>query len=234
VHPKYTGIEAGLSATGDIFDAIAQRANTTVAELSSGMENYRAGGTGLLRITWDNGDRTVLVNAELSGITLGWRLTHTAQDDLFAAIEGTALHTRIILERIQEHGVPVQRIINGGGIPQKNSILNQVYANVMNKPILVPQGEVTSLGSAMFAFLAAGTFQTIEEAQAALCPGYTVVNPDPSAVAIYADLYPMYRELYFSFGSLTSQAVELGQVLPALRRIAAQARGEKSASIAAR
>ena len=112
----------------------------------------------------------MLVNPELSGVTLGWRLTTTAQDELFAAIEGTAFHTRVILERMEEHGVPVRRIINGGGIPQKNAVLNQVYANVMGKPILVPDGDVTSLGSAIFAFLAAGTFRTIEEAQDALCP----------------------------------------------------------------
>ena len=139
VHPTCTGIEAGLSATGDIFDAIARRAGTTVAELSRGLENYRAGETGLLRLTWDNGDRTVLVNPELGGVTLGWNLTHTAQDELFAAIEGTAFHTRMILERMEEHGVPIRRVINGGGIPQKNAVLNQVYANVMRKPILVPQ-----------------------------------------------------------------------------------------------
>ena len=107
IHPKYAGIEAGLSATGDIFDAIARRANTTVMELSRGLEKYRGGETGLMRITWDNGDRTVLVNPELSGVTLGWRLTHTAQDELFAAIEGTAFHTRVILERMEEYGVPV-------------------------------------------------------------------------------------------------------------------------------
>src|SRR5438309_6969052 len=130
VHPQKTGIEAGLSATGDIFEAIARRANSNVAELSEGIAGYRAGQTGLLRLTWDNGDRTVLVNPELGGITLGWNLTHTAQDELFAAIEGTAFHTRIILERMAEHGVPIQRVINGGGIPQKNEVLNRVYANV--------------------------------------------------------------------------------------------------------
>ena len=141
-----------------------------MAELSQGLEHYHAGETGLLRLTWDNGDRTVLVNPELGGITLGWRLTHTAQDELFAAIEGTAFHTRVILERMEQHGVPVRRVINGGGIPQKNAVLNQVYANVLGKPVLVPGGDVTSLGSAIFAFLAAGTFRTIEEAQSALCP----------------------------------------------------------------
>src|SRR5580693_6613277 len=224
VHPKLTGIEAGLSATGDIFDAIARRAGSTVAELSRGLENYRAGETGLLRLTWDNGDRTVLVNPELSGVSLGWRLTHTAQDELFAAIEGTAFHTRVILERMEEHGVPVRRIINGGGIPQKNPVLNQVYANVMGKPILVPKGDITSLGSAIFAFLAAGTFKTIEEAQSALCPGHITVDPQPAEAAVYQELYPIYRKLYFGFGERRSAALEIGGILPELRRIAAQAR----------
>ncbi len=153
VHPGYTGIEAGLSATGDIFEAIARRANVKVAELSRGLESYRPGQTGLLRLSWDNGDRTVLVNPELGGITLGWNLVHTAQDELFAAIEGTAFHTRIILERMAEYGVPVDRVINGGGVPQNNPVLNQVYANVLGKPVLVPDGIPTSLGSGIFALL---------------------------------------------------------------------------------
>src|SRR6202023_4053918 len=107
VHPQRTGIEAGLSAVGDIFNAIATRAGTDVQTLSRGLEKYRAGQTGLLRMTWDNGDRTVLVNPELGGMTLGWNLTHNAEDELFAAIEGTAFHTRVILERMEKHGVPM-------------------------------------------------------------------------------------------------------------------------------
>ncbi|HLN00162.1 MAG TPA: ribulokinase [Bryobacteraceae bacterium] len=225
IHPGYTGIEAGLSATGDIFEAIAKRANSTVSALSEGLDRYRAGETGLMRVTWDNGDRTVLVNPELSGVTLGWRLTNTAQDELFAAIEGTAFHTRVILERMEEHGVPVSRIINGGGIPQKNETLNAVYANVMNKPILVPQGDVTSLGSAIFAFLAAGTFKSVEEAQGALCPSYKTVQPDARSAAVYQELFPIYRRLYFGMGRKNAEPVEMGGVLPALRRIAAETRG---------
>jgi L-ribulokinase len=79
VHPQYTGVEAGLSATRDIFSAIARRANTTVAELSKVLENHRAGQNGLLRMTWDNGDRTVLVNPNLGGVTIGLEpATHRA------------------------------------------------------------------------------------------------------------------------------------------------------------
>jgi L-ribulokinase len=226
VHPGYTGIEAGLSATGDIFDAIARRAGKTVAALSDQLHGYRAGETGLLRLTWDNGDRTVLVNPELGGVTLGWKLTHTAQDDLFAAIEGTALHTRVILERMQEHGVPIRRVINAGGIPQKNPLLNRVYANVLNKPILVSDGDTTSLGSAIFAFLAAGTFRTIEEAQDALVPSHSTVEPDPAQARVYDELFPLFRRLYYALGHKGSPAEAVGDVLPRLREIAARVRAE--------
>jgi L-ribulokinase len=176
-------------------------------------------------LTWDNGDRTVLVNPELGGITLGWNLTHTAQDELFAAIEGTAFHTRIILERMEEHGVPIHRVINAGGIPQKNEVLNRVYANVLNKPILIPQSDVTSLGSAIFAAMAAKAFQNLAEAQQALCPKHRVIEPDPKAARVYEELYGLYRELYFGFGKPDAAAISVGRVLPTLRRIAASRRG---------
>jgi L-ribulokinase len=226
IHPGKTGIEAGLSATGDIFDAIARRAGSSVTLLSQGLEGYRAAQTGLLRLTWDNGDRTVLVNPELGGVTFGWNLTHTAQDELFAAIEGTAFHTRIILERMAEFGVPVSRVINGGGIPQRNEVLNRVYANVLDKPVLVPTSDVTSLGSAIFAFLAAGTFDTIEEAQQALCPDYRTVEPDPASALRYNALYKLYWRLYFGLGGEGSVPIPTGDLLPELRRLAAGARGE--------
>src|ERR1700722_19363095 len=220
VHPGYTGIEAGLSATGDIFDAIARRANTTVAALSEGLESYKAGQTGLLRLSWDNGDRTVLVNPELGGVTLGWNLVHTSQDELFAAIEGTALHTRIILERMAEHGVRIDRVINAGGIPQKSEVLNRVYANVLNKPVLVPAGIPTSLGSGIFALLAAGAYPSIEAAQEAGCLPHRTFLPRPEAVAVYERLYAHYRAVYFALGAADAAPVALGAVLPELKRVA--------------
>jgi L-ribulokinase len=219
VHPGYTGIEAGLSATGDIFEAIARRANVKVAELSRGLESYRPGQTGLLRLSWDNGDRTILVNPELGGITLGWNLVQTAQDELFAAIEGTAFHTRIILERLAEYGVPVERVINAGGVPQNNAVLNQVYANVLGKPVLVPDGIPTSLGSGIFAFLAAGAFGSVEEAQEKMCLPHKTYQPELQAVRVYEEIYQLYRKVYFAFGQRHGKGVELGDVLPRLIEI---------------
>ncbi len=219
VHPQYTGVEAGLSATGDIFSAIAKRAGTNVESLSKGLEKYRAGQTGLLRMTWDNGDRTVLVNPNLGGITFGWNLQHTAQDELFAAIEGTAFHTRVILDRMSEFGAPTTRVINGGGVPQNNAVLNQVYANVLGKPVLVPSSKVTGLGSAIFAFLAAEVFRTVEEAQQHVCPSHTVLTPQREQQAVYDHLYALYRRIYFSFGKPVP-STDFGEVLPRLIQIA--------------
>ncbi|MGA7294388.1 MAG: ribulokinase [Terriglobales bacterium] len=218
VHPQRTGIEAGLSAVGDIFSAIATRAGTDVKTLSAGLENYRAGQTGLLRMTWDNGDRTVLVNPNLRGVTLGWNLQSTAQDELFAAIEGTAFHTRVILDRMAGHGIAIRRVINAGGIPQKNDVLNQVYANVLGRPVLVPSKSVVSLGSAIFAFLAAGTFRTIEEAQDKICPPHRTFTPNESEERTYDDLYPSYSKLYFTLGQPNGD--DLGRILPKLIAVA--------------
>jgi L-ribulokinase len=215
VHPQFTGIEAGLSAVGDVFSAIAGRARSTVAELSQGLERYRAGQTGLLRFPWDNGDRTVLVNANVGGITVGWNLQHTAQDELFAAIEGTAFHTRVILDRMNEYGALTERVINGGGIPQNNPVLNQVYANVLDRPVLVPASTVTGIGSAIFAFLAAGAFRTIEEAQVSVCPQHTVFTPQPETRKPYDELYGLFRRIYFDFGKPAEGAV-FSDVLPTL------------------
>ena len=224
VDPSLTGIEAGLSAVGDIFEAIARRAGLSVRQLAEGLDTYKAGQTGLLRLSWDNGDRTVLVNPELSGVTLDWNLVHTAQDELFAAIEGTAFHTRIILERMAERGVPIERVINAGGIPQNNRVINQIYADVLGKTVLVPEGAPTSLGSAIFAFIAAGIFPSIEAAQQQLCLPFKTYEPAPFAVARYERLYRLYRKLYFALGARNAAPVALGEVLPELRSISEEAR----------
>ena len=100
-----------------------------------------------------------------------------------------------------EHGVPINRVIHGGGgIPQRSAVLNRVYANVLGKSVLIPEQPVTSPGSAIFAFLASGVFASVAEAQRALCPPYRVVQPEPGQVATYEALSAVYRRLYFALG----------------------------------
>lgn len=217
VHPLNMGLEAGQSATGDVFDAIARRAGRSVAELSAELAGYRAGQTGLLRVPWDNGDRTVLVKPDLGGITLGWTLASSAADEMFAAIEGMALHVRVILERMGEGGVPAERIINAGGVPQKNDVLNQVYADVLQCEILVPTRSPVGVGSCVFAGLAAGAFASVEEGQEALCPPMRRFAPNPANAALYDDLYALFRDVYFAFGE--GRPADFGRVLPELHRL---------------
>ena len=219
VHPAFTGIEAGLSAAGAVFEAIARRAGTDLKTLSEGLDHYRAGQTGLLRFPWDNGDRTVLVNANVAGLTIGWRLTHTAEDELFAAIEGTAFHTRVVLDRLSEYGVRTDRVINGGGVPQNNPVLNQVYADVLGRPVLVPETSATGIGSAIFAMLAAGAVESIEAAQAKVCPKYTEYRPRAENRETYDRLYDLFRRIYMDFGTPWQEGA-FGDVLPTLIEVA--------------
>jgi len=218
IHPEYFGIEAGLSATGDIFDAIARRAGTTVSVLAQAWKNIAPDKPDCCGLTWDNGDRTVLVNAELGGVTLGWNLTSTAQDELFAAIEGTAFHTRVILERMAEHGVRIDRVINAGGIPQRGDTLNQVYANVLNKPVLVPAGDVTSLGR-RFLPLWPRDFQDDRRCADRAVPAWKTYEPDPKEAVVYEELFVIFRKLYFALGE-----GEFRDALPRLRAIRDDAR----------
>lgn len=221
IHPSRIGIEAGLSAAGDIFDAIARRTGADLPTLFGAVSGYRSGQSGLLRLVWDNGDRNILGDPHLTGVTFGWNLAHTAADELFAAIEGTAFHSRILLEQMRQHGVPVNRLINTGGLPRRSAVLNRVYANVLNAPVLVPTGDATSIGSAVFALLAAGAVRTVEEAQRALCPSYTVVEPEPASVPLCSEMFGHFRDLYFALGRADSEPLKLGGLLHFLRYSAA-------------
>jgi L-ribulokinase len=95
---------------------------------------------------------------------------------------------------------------------------------VLNKPVLIPAGDVTSLGSAIFAFLAAGAFPSIEAAQQALCPDYRTIEPQPEESRRYEKLFPLFRDLYFGFGAPHSEGLRVGRILPQLREIAFAAR----------
>ena len=94
---------------------------------------------------------------------------------------------------------------------------------MLNRPILVPEGDITGLGSAIFAFLIAGTFRSIEEAQNRLCPSYRTFEPEESSRFVYDDLFWHFRQIYFSFGNKDSAPVQFGRLFPALRNVASTA-----------
>jgi L-ribulokinase len=201
VFPDHLGIEAGLSAVGDVFEATARRCNTPLSKLSQELNERPHEFTGLLRLPWDNGDRTILVNSSLGGMLVGLDLKHTAVDELQAAIEGTAFHTRIILEQIEGTLPPFTRVVNGGGIPAKNNFLNQIYADILQKDVYVPATPTTGIGSCIFATVAAGIYPDIASAQKILCPDFKIVKPRSEYVPIYDALYLHFRRLYQAFGA---------------------------------
>ena len=215
VLPGWCGVEAGQSATGDVFEAIARRAGTDVAALSRGLDRYGPGQTGLMRLNWDNGDRTVLVRSDLGGVTLGWDLNHGPEDELHAAIEGMAMHLKVIYDRMKSGGVRTDRVINAGGIPGKNRLLNQIYADVLNTDVHVCTTSPVGVGAGIFAAVACGAFASIPEAQARLAPQTEVFHPRPDRVEPYRRLSQIFSDLYFGFG--TDRSVNLGNTLRILR-----------------
>jgi L-ribulokinase len=130
---------------------------------------------------------------------------------------------------MSEHGVDIKRVINAGGIPQKNDVLNQVYADVLGRPVLVPSSNVVGVGSAIFAFLAAKTFKTVEEAQEKISPPHRVFEPRRSEQVVYDEIYGLFRRLYFALGA--PDQGPFGDVLPALIRL--KERTHKDVNLAA-
>lgn len=216
VTTQFDGVEAGQSATGDVFEAIARRAGRSVGDLARGLEARGPGSTGMMRLNWDNGDRTILVRSDLGAVTLGWDLNHGPEDEMHAAIEGMAMHLRIIYQRMQSGGGQFTRVVNAGGIPTRNHALNQIYADVLGMPVHVPAVPAVGVGSCVFASLAGGAFATVAEAQASLCPPMRVYQTRPQCHDTYQTLSGLFARLYSGFGG--PGAVDLSDVLPTLRQ----------------
>src|SRR5512134_2321326 len=161
IMPGYYGIEAGQSAVGDLLkwwvEEICQGDAALHARLSEEASRLCPGESGLIALDWNNGNRTILVDPRLSGLLLGQTL-HTTRAEVYRAmIEATAFGARAIVERLREHGVPVERVVCCGGIAEKNDLFMQIYADVLGHPMLVAGSPQTpALGSAISATVAAG------------------------------------------------------------------------------
>ena len=214
--PGFYGIEAGQSAVGDIFlwfvnnlvpETYGRTADERFTNLARAAAQLRPGEHGLLALDWNNGNRTVLVDARLTGLLLGQTL-HTKPHEVYRAlIEATAFGGLTIIKRIEEYGVPVREIINCGGLAVKNPLLMQIYADVTGRPMKVSRSDQTcALGAAIFGAVAAGKetggFDNVADAQAAVSAVRdTVYEPNPAHRAAYAELYRLYRELHDAFGT---------------------------------
>lgn len=210
VLPGLYGIEAGQSAVGDIFNWFV----TEVCEgdaslhdvLSEQAAKLRPGQSGLLALDWNNGNRTILVDARLTGLLLGQTL-HTSRAEIYRAlIEATAFGALTIQNHLEAHGVRVDRIVACGGIAEKNPLLMQIYADVTGRTFEIARSsQACALGAAIFGAVvagkAAGGYDRAEEAQAAMTGvKETCYRPDPKRHAVYQELYRLYKRLHDSFG----------------------------------
>ena len=225
--PGYFGIEAGQSAVGDIFawyvERVLKGGVETHIRLTEEASHLQAGESGLLALDWNNGNRTILVDPLLSGLLLGQTL-HTSQAEIYRAlIEATAFGARSILERLDEYGVPVNRVVCAGGIAEKNPMLMQIYADITGREMLISGSSQTcALGSAVSAAVVAGAakggYDDFQAAQAAMTrlkdESY---KPNPESQAVYNELYAEYMKMHDAFGGVSG--VDLGGVMKRLLEI---------------
>ncbi len=225
--PGYYGIEAGQSAVGDIFawfvNHVCKGDGNTHAALTKEADTYGPGEIGLLALDWNNGNRTILVDPLLGGLLVGQTL-HTTQAEIYRAlIEGTAFGARMILERVEEYGVPVSRVVCAGGIAEKNPMLMQIYADITGREMLVSGSSQTcALGSAVSAAVLAGSakggYDDFETAQSKMTRlGETSFKPNPKSQAIYNELFELYKKMHDAFGGVSTQ--DLGGVMKELLAI---------------
>ena len=210
--PGFFGIEAGQSAVGDIFkwwiESVCEGDDALYASLAKEATTLQPGGSGLLALDWNNGNRTVLVDPMLSGLLLGTTL-HTTKAEIYRAlIEATAFGARTIIERIESYGVPVKRIVCAGGIAEKNPLLMQIYADVTGRTMLVAgSSQACALGSAVSAAVLAGVFKDFRAAQKAMTSLKDIeYKPRAAARKTYDRLFALYQNLHDAFGGVNRQA----------------------------
>ncbi|WP_391574308.1 ribulokinase [Cohnella sp.] len=217
--PGYMGYEAGQSAVGDIFEWFVEEAVPAYVKEAADKEGvgvhqwlterasaYKPGETGLLALDWWNGNRSVLVDTNLTGVIVGYSLLTKPEEVYRTLLEATAYGTRKIIDAFHSNGVPVEEVYACGGLPQRNALLMQIYADVTNREIKVADSKQTpAVGAAMFGAVAAGSARggydsVVDAAKAMARVREESFKPIPENVAVYERLYREYSELHDYFG----------------------------------
>ncbi len=215
VIPGLYGYEAGQSAVGDIFawfvdHGVPPEYHQAAASAGIGLHEYlereaaaqQVGQHGLIALDWWNGNRSTLVDVDLTGMMLGMNLATRAPDIYRALIEATAYGTREIIDAFDAQGVAVNELVAAGGLPEKNALLCQIFADVTGRPFkLSGSAQAPALGAAMHAAVAGGIYSDIQAAAAQMGKlKAEVVRPIPRNQATYDQLFQEYKTLYDYFG----------------------------------
>lgn len=210
--PGNFGLEAGQSAVGDILNWFVEYVRPGGESgghtaLTKQAADLQPGESGLLALDWENGNRTVLVDQRLTGLILGLSLHSTPAEIYRALIEATAFGSRIIMERFEEYGVKVERVVACGGIPQKNELFMQIYADVMGREVEISRsGETCALGSAMAGAVVAGSkaggYDSFDDAERQMTGILEKrYRPVPDNQRVYDRLFALYKRLHDIFGT---------------------------------
>ena len=213
--PGFYGFEAGLCCLGDHFAYAAEKL-TSPAYVKEAQERgvsmlklliekaalKAPGESGVLALNWFNGNRSTLVNSDLSGLFVGMTLTTAPEDLMRALIEATAFGSRYIVEHFESYGVPVKRIVASGGIARKDPFTMQLYADVLGREIIISAtAQAPALGAAICAAVAAGIYPDFVSAIDAMCsPIDKKYIPVTENSRIYDELYAEYKILHDYFG----------------------------------
>jgi L-ribulokinase len=215
VVPGLYGYEAGQSAVGDIFawfvenavppevhEQSRQRGVSVHDALADEAATLQPGESGLLALDWWNGNRSVLVDADLRGLLVGMTLATRPAEIYRALIEATAFGTRVIIEAFERAGVTVDTIVACGGLPERNPLLVQIYADITGRRHFVAASQqAPALGSAMHGAVAAGVYESITDASQHMARlSSTVYEPNPAHTETYDLLYREYLRLHDLFG----------------------------------
>jgi L-ribulokinase len=209
VLPGYYGLEAGQSAVGDIFNWWVNyiqpggRTPLSHADLDRAAAKLQPGESGLIALDWNNGNRTILVDQRLTGLLVGQTLYTTPVEIHRALVEATAFGALTIINRFQEYGVKIDRVVNCGGIAEKSPLTMQIYADVTGRPMQVSRSAQTcALGAAIAGAVVGGVYQAFAPAQKAMTGlKAKIYRPNPKAHTVYRELYPLYRNLHDAFGT---------------------------------
>lgn len=211
VVPGAYGLEAGQSAVGDLFAWLVDQikpAHQSHQQLTEQASQLRPGESGVLALDWHNGNRTILVDQRLSGLFVGMNL-HTTPAELYRTlIEATAFGARAIVERFEEYGVKVQRVVNCGGISARNPLAMQIYADVLNRPIAISRSlQTCALGSAIAAAVVAGAHPDFDTAISQMTGVQDkIYQPIQPNVQVYEKLFKLYMQLHDAFGVAGKQS----------------------------
>lgn len=240
VLPGFYGYEAGQAAVGDIYDWFVSNAvpsayleevqarNVNIYDLmNQKMASVPPGASGLLALDWWNGDRSILVDSELSGLILGLTLSTKAEEIYRSIIEATAFGSKMIIDEFERNGIPVKKVYACGGLAYKAPQIMQVFADVIGKSIVISNVKQTSaLGAAMYGAVAAGSsrggYDSIYAAVKGMTEGpHTTYEPDSRYQEVYRALYQEYVALHDYFGRGGHQ------VMKRLRQLKAAAQSQR-------